>query len=1206
GGEIRDNKAENGAGIYWESQNNLCVYGGVIAANEAQENGGGIYGTDWGNMYFGGDAIVSGNTDKYSENNNLYLDDDDVYVNLTAGQSEDIPNVPFRAGASIGISAYDTQALISGSDSCFGWEDLDYFFSDRDMYFLRKDYEADGGNNAYKLYIDIIANKPVTEPVMSVTVKDGATLDFTDFDEGWSYALKQSLTMPTTIKLLADWYSENGDFDYARGTEEGYFYLDDNYVITIDLNGHKIDRNLKEPKEDGVIFWLYDYDAKLTIKDSAGGGVITGANNDGNGGAFFVERGSLYIEGGEIRDNKAENGAGIYWESQNELCVYGGVITANEAQEFGGGIYGTDWGDMYFGGNAVVSGNIDKHSENNNLYLDDDDVYVNLTAGQSEDIPNIPFAQGASIGISAYNPQSLISGSDSCFGWNDRDYFFSDSDKYYIRRAYDAGGENNEYKLYIDSIENIPEPAPEVMSVAVKGGITQGFGSFEEGWAYAVKQSISKPTTITLLADWTAENGMFVCLDEFGDEYGSEDGYLYLDDNCNLVIDLNGHKIDRNLSESTDDGVIFWLYDYDAKLTIKDSVGGGVITGANNDGNGGAFFVERGSLYIEGGEITGNKAENGAGIYWESQNDLYVYGGKITDNTANTNGGGIYLTDWGNAYFGGSIVVDGNTGGAKNDNVYLSDEDTVINYAGGQNGSYHFTENAKIGLACYDIVHYKPLNDADSGLDADSIQHFVMDDDKYFIDSVYDFENGVYNFSVAYNLGGRMYVTTYNSKKTFNDLGKGWVYALQMSMETPTTITLESDWIHYSDIGFYYLDEDGSEYGTDNGRLYLNDSDINLTIDLNGHSIIRNVTSPVENGQVFYMGAGSLTITDTSESKNGIITGGNSVGNGGGFYVDGGSLHLKGGSIAENNTLKYGGGIYIDGAELFLEGGSVSDNRAYGQGGGIYVNDATLTIEDGEISRNYAGSSGGGVYCYQYSTVYMNGGTVADNTSEAAGGGFSISVDNLLMHMTGGSILRNLALDGGGGIYWYCDGNLVLTGGVITENHDGYGYNDKQHINRGGGVYAYHYDGDSEIGSDPYIGGDIKIYNNFSSISSENIFPSWSGVNVVESNLYLAENSAKVKQALGQEDDIPNVPLTDGANVGISREYKDVITNDDSMFDEASLKYLHSDADNYYIDAVPDNDYYRLSLVKQSGIIAYNKNRKEIVADIKEAGKYLV
>jgi hypothetical protein len=236
----------------------------------------------------------------------------------------------------------------------------------------------------------------------------------------------------------------------------------------------------------------------------------------------------------------------------------------------------------------------------------------------------------------------------------------------------------------------------------------------------------------------------------------------------------------------------------------------------------------------------------------------------------------------------------------------------------------------------------------------------------------------------------------------------------------------------------------------------------------------------------------------------------------------------------------------------------------------------------------------------------MKGGTVADNTSEAGGGGFSIGVDNLLMHMSGGSIVRNLALGGGGGIYWYCDGNLVLTGGVITENHDGYGNTNIQHLNRGGGVYAYHYDGDTEIGTDPYIGGDIQIYNNFSSISSESIHPSWSGVSVVESNLYLAENAAKLKQALGQEDDIPNVPLTDGANIGISREYKDVITNDDNMFNKASLKYLHSDADNYYIDAVLDDDNYRLTLVKQSGIIAYNKNRKEIVTDIKEAGKYLV
>jgi hypothetical protein len=140
---------------------------------------------------------------------------------------------------------------------------------------------------------------------------------------------------------------------------------------------------------------------------------------------------------------------------------------------------------------------------------------------------------------------------------------------------------------------------------------TKEFDNFEDGWVYALEQSLEEPTTVTLYADWIAPDGTFYCENENGEEYGTEDGYLYINDDHILTIDLNGYKIDRNLKEPTDDGVVFWLNDQDAKLTIKDSVGGGKITGANNDGDGGAFYAYNGSLYIEGGEITGNYAENG-------------------------------------------------------------------------------------------------------------------------------------------------------------------------------------------------------------------------------------------------------------------------------------------------------------------------------------------------------------------------------------------------------------------------------------------------------------------------------------------------------------------------------------------------------------------------------------------------------------------
>ena len=67
-----------------------------------------------------------------------------------------------------------------------------------------------------------------------------------------------------------------------------------------------------------------------------------------------------------------------------------------------------------------------------------------------------------------------------------------------------------------------------VMRVAVDGGETRNFTGFNDGWVYALEQSLESPATITLLADWVATNGNFYTTNSSGSEYGTKDGYLYL------------------------------------------------------------------------------------------------------------------------------------------------------------------------------------------------------------------------------------------------------------------------------------------------------------------------------------------------------------------------------------------------------------------------------------------------------------------------------------------------------------------------------------------------------------------------------------------------------------------------------------------------------------------------------------------------------
>lgn len=105
-----------------------------------------------------------------------------------------------------------------------------------------------------------------------------------------------------------------------------------------------------------------------------------------------------------------------------------------------------------------------------------------------------------------------------------------------------------------------------------------------------------------------------------------------------------------------------------------------------------------------------------------------------------------------------------------------------------------------------------------------------------------------------------------------------------------------------------------------------------VTLDLNGHTIDHQLTSPKNGGEVICV-EGDLTIIDSSLDKTGKITGG---------YQSGENM---------------GGGVYICGGTFTMKGGSITGNKAandHGKGGGVCVADGTFTMEGGgECQRKY-------------------------------------------------------------------------------------------------------------------------------------------------------------------------------------------------------------------------------------------------------------
>ena len=175
--------------------------------------------------------------------------------------------------------------------------------------------------------------------------------------------------------------------------------------------------------------------------------------------------------------------------------------------------------------------------------------------------------------------------------------------------------------------------------------------------------------------------------------------------------------------------------------------------------------------------------------------------------------------------------------------------------------------------------------------------------------------------------------------------------AASTDSENPTLITLDQD----------YTAQTTDGYLTIPSRHYV-------TLDLNGHTLNRNLTAATTNGYVIEVN-GTLTLTDGSAAGTGTITGG-SGNNGSGVRVYG-TFTMNGGTIS-GNTATSGGGVYVQGT-FNMNGGTISNNSG-SWGGGVYVY-GTFTMNGGTISGNTA-TSGGGVYVYNDKTINISGNPV--------------------------------------------------------------------------------------------------------------------------------------------------------------------------------------------------------------------------------------
>ena len=130
--------------------------------------------------------------------------------------------------------------------------------------------------------------------------------------------------------------AENGSVislneDVTALPEDSRLKIASGKCVTLDLNGHTLNRNLPEYRANNGSVLYVQKDAILTIRNSGDQeGVITGGYHDNGGG--ILNDGTLILKGGSVTDNTSLGyGCGVYNQAKAHLTVYGGIVFGNSA-----------------------------------------------------------------------------------------------------------------------------------------------------------------------------------------------------------------------------------------------------------------------------------------------------------------------------------------------------------------------------------------------------------------------------------------------------------------------------------------------------------------------------------------------------------------------------------------------------------------------------------------------------------------------------------------------------------------------------------------------------------------------------------------------------------------------------------------------------------------------------------------------------------
>ncbi len=190
----------------------------------------------------------------------------------------------------------------------------------------------------------------------------------------------------------------------------------------------------------------------------------------------------------------------------------------------------------------------------------------------------------------------------------------------------------------------------------------------------------------------------------------SSDKALSIPTGKNITLDLNGHKLDRGLTEATVGGEVINISG-GAALTITDTsdekkgtITGGYRTGTGSEAAGGVTVNSNATFTMEAGTITGCYGTEAGGVYVASNATFTMDAGTISNNRGITGGvsvAGSFIMDGGTisgniGSFDGGDTLDG-TGAVENNGTFTMNGGSITGNMGAYSGINNENEFSMTG-----------------------------------------------------------------------------------------------------------------------------------------------------------------------------------------------------------------------------------------------------------------------------------------------------------------------------------------------------------------------------------------------------------------------------------------------------------------------------------------------------------------------------